>query len=136
MSARKAASGKGTGQGGAGRRGADVRSDLHVTFESRSSGAIELELHSKVETMYGESLRAGFEQMLYWVFAAWPGDARSECDRDSRYARQGCRDYGYLIAFDDAKGPVMAYPGFVLVKALDLMGHEHVVPRWVVERFR
>jgi citrate lyase subunit beta / citryl-CoA lyase len=41
----------------AGRCGKDVRSDLRVTFEPRSSGGIEIELTSRVATYYGESIR-------------------------------------------------------------------------------
>ena len=44
-------------RGEAGRAGADVRSDLHVAFEERSAGGIELELRSRVDAYYGESLR-------------------------------------------------------------------------------
>jgi citrate lyase subunit beta/citryl-CoA lyase len=41
----------------AGRTGDDVRSDLHVVFETRPSGGIELTVRSKVDAYYGESLR-------------------------------------------------------------------------------
>jgi len=41
----------------AGRRGADVRSDVWVGLEVRESGGIELELRSKVEPYYGEAIR-------------------------------------------------------------------------------
>ncbi len=37
--------------------GADVRSDLHVRFEPRGSGGIELELQSRVAAYYGENIR-------------------------------------------------------------------------------
>jgi citrate lyase subunit beta/citryl-CoA lyase len=42
----------------AGRSGKDVRSDLKVTFEPRSSGGFEIELISRVSTYYGDSIRA------------------------------------------------------------------------------
>lgn len=48
----------------AGRCGKDVRSDLHVTFEPRSSGGIEIELESRVATYYGESIRAQATDVL------------------------------------------------------------------------
>ena len=45
-------------RGEAGRAGADVRSDLHVVFEERVGGGIEVELRSRVEPYYGENIRA------------------------------------------------------------------------------
>lgn len=41
----------------AGRCGPDVRSDLRVRIEPREHGGIEVELHSRVEPYYGESIR-------------------------------------------------------------------------------
>lgn len=41
----------------AGRRGEDIRSDCFSSFEVRESGGIELDIKSKVEVMYGESIR-------------------------------------------------------------------------------
>ncbi len=41
----------------AGRRGPDVRSDLWVEFESRTTGGIELNIKSKVDFMYGDANR-------------------------------------------------------------------------------
>src|SRR5271165_6488200 len=41
-------------RGSAGRAGGDVRSDLHVSFEERTSGGVEIELRSRVELYYGE----------------------------------------------------------------------------------
>ncbi|HKD84812.1 MAG TPA: aldolase/citrate lyase family protein [Terriglobales bacterium] len=46
-----------TQRGEAGRAGGDVRSDLHVTAEARTSGGIEIELRSRVDLYYGESIR-------------------------------------------------------------------------------
>ncbi len=46
-----------TRRGEAGRAGSDVRSDLHVSFEERSSGGIEISLRSRVELYYGEVIR-------------------------------------------------------------------------------
>jgi len=42
----------------AGRKGPDVRSDCWVQFERRESGGVEIELHSKVEALYGSSIRS------------------------------------------------------------------------------
>jgi len=42
----------------AGRRGADVRSDCWVRIAPTNSGGIKLDLKSKVESMYGDSIRA------------------------------------------------------------------------------
>jgi len=44
-------------RGEAGRAGGDVRSDLHVSFEERASGGIEIGLRSRVELYYGEVIR-------------------------------------------------------------------------------
>lgn len=41
----------------AGARGAEVRSDVWIEVEPRESGGIELELRSKVEALYGRSIR-------------------------------------------------------------------------------
>ena len=41
----------------AGPRGETVRSDCYVELELKESGGIKLNLQSKVETMYGESIR-------------------------------------------------------------------------------
>jgi citrate lyase subunit beta/citryl-CoA lyase len=41
----------------AGRRGPEIRSDLWVDLELRSSGGIELDIRSKVDFMYGEANR-------------------------------------------------------------------------------
>ncbi len=44
-------------RGQAGRAGGDVRSDLHVSFESRTSGGIEIDLRSRVALYYGDAIR-------------------------------------------------------------------------------
>ncbi len=44
-------------RGEAGRAGSDVRSDLHVSFEQRASGGIEIDLRSRVDLYYGEVIR-------------------------------------------------------------------------------
>ena len=41
----------------AGRRGKDVRSDLFISIEPTNAGGIELNLSSKVDTLYGDSIR-------------------------------------------------------------------------------
>jgi citrate lyase subunit beta/citryl-CoA lyase len=41
----------------AGKRGESVRSDCYFELEKKSSGGIKLKLQSKVETMYGESIK-------------------------------------------------------------------------------
>ncbi len=41
----------------AGRSGPDVRSDLHVRFEPRTSGGIAIELQSRVAAYYGDDIR-------------------------------------------------------------------------------
>ena len=46
------------GRGEAGQCGEGVRSDLHVTVELRDSGGIELDLSSRVEPYYGDSIRS------------------------------------------------------------------------------
>ncbi len=44
-------------RGEAGRAGGDVRSDLHVRFEERTSGGIHIELQSRVALYYGDVIR-------------------------------------------------------------------------------
>jgi len=48
----------------AGRSGPDVRSDLRVVFEPRSSGGIEIEVQSRVAPYYGDSIRAQAQDVL------------------------------------------------------------------------
>ncbi len=43
--------------GEAGRTGGDVRSDLHVRIEQRSSGGIQIDLRSRVDLYYGDNIR-------------------------------------------------------------------------------
>jgi len=52
-------------QGEAGRAGGDVRSDLHVSFEERTSGGVEIELRSRVELYYGEAIRGQVRDVLH-----------------------------------------------------------------------
>ena len=51
-------------RGKAGRAGDDVRSDLHVSFEERSGGGIEIGLRSRVELYYGEVIRQQVRDVL------------------------------------------------------------------------
>ncbi|MGC2110758.1 MAG: aldolase/citrate lyase family protein [Candidatus Korobacteraceae bacterium] len=51
-------------RGEAGRAGSDVRSDLHVSFEERSDGGIEIDLRSRVELYYGDSIRQQVNDVL------------------------------------------------------------------------
>ncbi len=53
-----------SGRGEAGPVGDDVRSDLHVTLERTGSGGRAYELRSKVESMYGDSIRDSAEAVL------------------------------------------------------------------------
>ncbi|HNQ22117.1 MAG TPA: aldolase/citrate lyase family protein [Phycisphaerae bacterium] len=48
----------------AGRRGPDVRSDAWVQIALRESGGLELQVKSKVESMYGEAVRGLIGDML------------------------------------------------------------------------
>lgn len=50
--------------GEAGRRGADVRSDCWISIEPTDSGGISLDSKSKVEVMYGASVRSTVEDGL------------------------------------------------------------------------
>lgn len=47
-----------------GHYGADTRSDLHVRLEPRHRGGIEIELQSRVEPYYGNSIRRQAEEVL------------------------------------------------------------------------
>jgi citrate lyase subunit beta / citryl-CoA lyase len=51
----------------AGRCGKDVRSDLKVTFEPRTSGGIHIELTSRVSTYYGDSIRSQAADVLQQI---------------------------------------------------------------------
>ncbi len=51
-------------RGEAGRAGSEVRSDLHVTFEARTGGGIEISLRSRVELYYGEVIRQQVRVLL------------------------------------------------------------------------
>jgi citrate lyase subunit beta/citryl-CoA lyase len=59
-----AAEGKTFRRGEAGRAGADVRSDLHVVFEERSSGGIVIDLRSRVDLYYGDVIRQQVRDVL------------------------------------------------------------------------
>lgn len=48
----------------AGRCGPDVRSDVHVRIEPRDRGGVEVDLHSRVEPYYGDSIRRQAESVL------------------------------------------------------------------------
>ncbi len=50
--------------GVAGREGPDVRSDCSVRFEPSSSGKLDIEVRSKVESMYGRSIREEAARVL------------------------------------------------------------------------
>src|SRR5664280_315006 len=51
-------------RGEAGRAGNDVRADLHVIFEERASGGIEMVLRSRVELYYGDVIRQQVRDVL------------------------------------------------------------------------
>jgi citrate lyase subunit beta/citryl-CoA lyase len=51
-------------RGEAGRQGKDVRSDLHVAFEPRTGGDVEIELQSRVAIYYGENIRNQAREVL------------------------------------------------------------------------
>jgi len=48
----------------AGRRGADVRSDCWVSFLPKKSGGLDLQVKSKVESMFGEAIRDQCREVL------------------------------------------------------------------------
>jgi citrate lyase subunit beta/citryl-CoA lyase len=51
-------------RGEAGRAGSDVRSDLHVSVNERTSGGIEIELRSRVALYYGDNIRQQVRDVL------------------------------------------------------------------------
>jgi citrate lyase subunit beta/citryl-CoA lyase len=55
---------KAGGRGDAGPVGDDVRSDLHVALEVTESGGRVYDLRSKVDSMFGDSIRATAESVL------------------------------------------------------------------------
>ena len=52
------------GRGEAGRQGETVRSDLHVSVELTDDGGVQLELQSRVEPYYGDSIREQVASVL------------------------------------------------------------------------
>ena len=50
--------------GQAGRRGSDIRSDLHVLIEARERGGIDVELESRVKPYYGDAINRQAEEVL------------------------------------------------------------------------
>lgn len=53
-----------TARGEAGRKGDDVRSDLHVVLEAKDGGGIDLALKSRVGAYFGDSIRTAVEGTL------------------------------------------------------------------------
>ena len=51
-------------RGASGPRGEAIRSDLHVDVEILAEGGVEIALRSRVETYYGESIRAQVREIL------------------------------------------------------------------------
>ena len=53
----------------AGKRGDSVRSDCYFEIEIKNSGGIKINLKSKVETMYGESIKQMILDMsqILWI---------------------------------------------------------------------
>ena len=47
----------------AGKRGDQIRSDCYIELEIKRSGGIKIDLKSKVESMYGDSLKAQLTEM-------------------------------------------------------------------------
>ena len=47
----------------AGKRGSDVRSDCYIEIEFKKSGGIKIDLKSKVDVMYGDSIRRQINEM-------------------------------------------------------------------------
>src|ERR1700757_2260616 len=50
--------------GEAGHYGAEIRSDVHVRIEPREAGGLHIELASRVEPYYGDSMRRQAEEVL------------------------------------------------------------------------
>ena len=50
--------------GEAGHSGTQIRSDLHVRIEPRERGGIQIEIESRVQTYYGDSIRRQAEEVL------------------------------------------------------------------------
>ena len=73
----------------AGRAGKDVRSDLHVSFEPREHGSIEIELISRVAAYYGNSIREQAKRTLEHL--------------DVKHARLAITDEGALPFVIDAR---------------------------------
>ena len=46
-----------------GKRGDQIRSDCYIELEIKRSGGIKIEMKSKVESMYGDSIKAQLTEM-------------------------------------------------------------------------
>ncbi|AFH48858.1 Citrate lyase subunit beta [Ignavibacterium album JCM 16511] len=66
----------------AGKRGDNIRSDCYIEIQLKESGGIKLELKSKVEVMYGESIRELIFEMCEYF--------------NLKNAKIVCEDYGAL----------------------------------------
>jgi citrate lyase subunit beta/citryl-CoA lyase len=53
-----------TALGEAGHSGTETRSDLHVRIEARDRGGLEIQLESRVQPYYGQSIRSQAEEVL------------------------------------------------------------------------
>lgn len=72
----------------------------------------------------------------HFLFAAWPGTERKPCKKAAKYARSGCRRYGYVIGSGAGVQPIAAYPGLEINHFEHPSGEAWTSERWIVERFR
>ncbi len=74
------------------------------------------------------------EKYGYMLFAVWPKNQVSKCDRKDKYARSGCARYGYVVG-DAAVAATDFFPGVEITNFVHPSG-EWTSERWIVERFR
>lgn len=80
-----------------------------------------------------QKMLAGKKHLL---FAAWRAIDRNPCEKDSGYARSGCKRHGYVLGDDSGVEPLAAYPGLEVNHFKHPSGAEWTSERWIVERFQ
>lgn len=80
------------------------------------------------------------EGKTHLLFAAWPLSARKQCNMSDKFARSGCKRYGYVLESPegpDGIKPLASYPGLVVDRSSgNRSGGSNNQPRWIVESFR
>ncbi len=90
-----------------GNKGKGIRSDCHVTMELAESGGIQVELISKVESMYGDDIR----KLIFGIIAYY-----------------GLQNVRVLVEDTGALSPVLAARMEAAIRLLTSSGKEYLIP--------